>query len=276
MNIVPRDVLHEVIWSTKTAWRNGSFYEFSLPTYLNFEKKDVKVGFKNIRFPEKKQTLKLKLCLAHVLEKVDLKKALEYEVTYKSFPDLCHQLDAIAYDSLAIEGGGLDFRWNKNYDLENSKFIVSFTYENGRVILRKNIDYILYISQSLDNLLQFGSGKCVVAEGCEFFLLEKFLCISDYCSMIDSESEVVYLVVHDMIESLTCGINGLRYPIGCSFQANIKNYVSNEFISFKNVSVPYLKKIRCSFLNANFKNFDFDQFDLTADPIMFTATFFLI
>ena len=54
MDLVPREIIQEFVCSTKNAWQNGPFYEIELPTCLDFRGKDVKVGFKNIKFPKKK------------------------------------------------------------------------------------------------------------------------------------------------------------------------------------------------------------------------------
>ena len=276
MDIIPKKTIQEVICSTKFAWRNGIYYEMSIPNCIELKEKEVKVGFKNIYFPKKTLTVKYKIGVYHALEKVDLSKAQEFEVTYNSMNDLCHQLDASAYMSLGIESGGLDFTRDQYYNQEHSKFILGFSYEYCRVVLRKNIDYVVYVSESLDKVLNFGvpTQDEVAQDGTRFVKLQDYLTLGDYCSEMNSESEeIVHLVVYDMIESLTCGVNGSRYPVGCTFKVLHKGYGLNNFVSVKNVSVPCIKKVKCSFLNKNFENFNFNGFDLVNDPIMFTLFF---
>ena len=103
MNLVPHEIIQEVVCSTKNAWKNGDFYEIGLPVCIDFGRieRTVKMGFKNIKFPQKKPgNVKTKIVAAHVLEKVDMEKAMEFELSFRDFPDLCSQMESIAYDSL--------------------------------------------------------------------------------------------------------------------------------------------------------------------------------
>ena len=276
MNLPQKDILQEVVLSTKeNAWINGSCFEFSLPTHMDFVGKNVKVGVKNIRFPELKRSIKVKLGFAHFLETFEDLNLKEFELDFKNFVDLSMQLEVIAFESLGIESGAsLDFRNSKGNERDNSHFILSISYENDRVVVRKNINYILFIDDNLDKYLKFGAAKRLEIKGNVYWKLENWLHISDYCSNGKSENEIVHLAMYDIIQSSTWSANGSRYPIICTFYANNDNRGTNEFLAVKNVSVQFVKKVKCWFFNEFFENFSFLNYNLKSDPFMLTLVFF--
>ena len=276
MSSLSKNILQEVVLSTKNnAMISGSCFEFLMPNYINFGRQNVKVGVKNIRFPKKKRTMRIKLHLAHFTEKFDDATLTEYEIEFKNSMDLCQHMEIIAWKSLGLESGDrLDFRNSRIFENGTSKFILSISFENGRIIIRKNVDYVIYISDNLENFLHFGNALPIDNHGSRYWKLKDFMHMSDYCCVDKPENDIVHLAMYDIIESSTWALNGGQYPIICTFYANNDNRGSNEFLSVKTVSVQYIKKVKCWFFNEFFENYDFSYYDLIADPFLVTLVFF--
>ena len=286
----PSKILQEVIFSTKqnsnenikensNVFISGNCYEFALPNYLNFGQKNVKVGIKNIRFPKtKKMALKLKIHACHILEKLDNLKIEEYEIQFKDFDDICQQLELISFKTLGLDSAGskLDFRNSKYYTYDDHRSIISFSYEHDRIVIRKNIDYVLYFSANFYESFKFDSGQKIKYNDEIYYKLDNTLYLSGYMNTNNRENEVIHFVVYDIIESTSFTPDGRRFPIVCSLYANNDNRCTNEFVAVKSVSVTFVEKLQCYFYNEFFKIFDFSKYDLKSDPLMFTLVFFEI
>lgn len=277
-NIIPKNILQEVVLSSnENTLKNGSTLEFSLPNFINCDGQDIKVGVKNIKFPEKILSLKVKLHAFHVLETVDFSRSPEFDLTFKDYIDLCQQLELIAFDSLGIESsGGLDFRNPKTGDCQNSKFILSIKFKHNRIVVRKNIDYTIFINETLEKHLKFGLTEKVESNGLTFFKLGKSMHLSGPCLFTKPIDNVLNLVVYNLIESSTYSAQGSRYPIICAFNIDNSKQKCNELLGVKSVSVSYVKNIKCMFLNELFQIKDLNDYDLINDPFMFTLIFFKI
>lgn len=276
MSVVPKRIIQEVVLSTKqNVWLVGNCVDYLLPEYIDFGTRDVKVGLKNVRFPRLKSSVKVKLIVKHFLEKIDESEIRPFQVDFFNFKDLCQQLEVIAFNSLGIESsGGLDFTSPPKTNCNHAKFILSFSYEDQRIVVRKNIDYIIYIGYELDELLQFGAGQKVDIHGNVFFKLPNSIHLSKYLSISAKENDIVHVAIYDLIESNTLAANGCKYPVICTFNRHDNTRASYDYLSIKTVAVSYVKRVKCCFFNEYFEPLVFNSVDLINDPLMFTFTFF--
>ena len=276
MSFIPKNILQEVVISSQeNAWVNGNCFEFSLLNFINCEGQNVKVGLKNIKFPIKRKTLKVKFHVIHFLEKFEPSEMKAFELSYVSYEDLCQQLEVISFSLLKLDsGGGLDFRTPEKNSWNTSKFVLSINFENNRIIIRKNVNYVMILTDDMNNELRFGAAEKIQVNGVDYWVLSNFLHVSDYCSMYKQSEEVIHIAMYDMIESSTYAMNGSRYPIVCTTYPNNSNRGNNMLLSAKTVSVSYIKKIRCYILNENFEYYDFSLYNLEIDPLIMTLVFF--
>jgi len=279
MALMVKNIIQEVVLSTSdNVWINGNCFEFELPNYISCEK-NAKIGVKNIRFPNKTFSVNAKVHISHFLDiaKFDFSKVDKMELKYTSWPDLCQQLEVMAYNSLVYENPGsgqLDFRNSKMGDGEES-FILSLRYEHNRIVIKKNINYVLYLNVELESLLEFPLATPITGhDGEKFWKLEKYMDISKNLVLCNDGETIVHLAIYDIIESSTYIKNGSRFPVLCSFYGDNRNLATNSLLSCKNASVSYLKRIRCYFYDRFFECYKFDNCNLKNDPFQMTLVFF--
>lgn len=278
MNIIPKKILQEVVLSTKqNVWLFGNSIDYLLPEYINFGNRDIKVGVKNIRFPQKKTYIKVKMLVNFFLDTVNESQIKEVDLSFSCYEDLCQQLETFAFGFLSIDtGGSLDFRSRLHNESGASKFILSFKFENERIVLTKNTNYVVYIDDHLNTLLQFNEAKKVHFNGEVFWKLELFMHASNLLNYVKKENEIINVAIFDLIESCTLAVDGSKYPILCTFKNNKKNRTPYEYVSIKSVATQFLKRVKCSFFNEYFEPYDFTGFDLECNPLIFTLSFFEI